>query len=250
MTRAALAVALSVAAASTGGRVGAQTPGEAREVRQIVTFRFLPGQLPAVMDVYRSQVVPAYRETEAMRMVRFLDEVESPEPLDLVVVTHVADMAGMDRANRQLTSRTSDGGPTIGQLYRQIADLSLGHHDQFVELISPPAVAPTPDRTLDVLEFVRVSPGAGPAWERQVLSAIHPWELDTPVHDLVVRSETARVLVGDSWDYLRTYAVRDLAAWQSYVTARNRHPAAYSADRFVVARKTLILREIADLRVR
>lgn len=247
---ASLVAALVAAPVEEPGEVAVQPPLEAREVRQVVTFRFLPGQLPAALDVYRSQVAPLYRETEAMRMVRFFGEVESPEPLDLVVVTHYADMAGMDRANRQLAERAPDGGPSIGQLYRQLSDLSLGHHDQFVELVSPPNVAPVPDKTLDVLEFIRVSPGAGPAFERQVQAAIHPWEQEAPIRDIVLRTETARFLVADSWDYLRTYAIRDLASWQAYAAARSRHPAAFSINRLVEARKTMILRELADLRVR
>lgn len=244
------AALLAAVAAPAGHPLAAQPPLEAREVRQLVTFRFLPGQLPAALEIYRAQVAPLYRETEAMRMVRFLGEAESPEPLDLMVVTHFADMAGMYRANRQLADRPPDGGPSIGLLYRQLADLSLGHSDQFVELVSAPNVAPVPDRTLDVLEFIRVSPGSGPAFERQVLTAIHAWEQEAPVRELVVRSETARFLVADSWDYLRAYAIRDLASWQAYVSARRRNPAAFSIDRLVEARKTMILRELADLRVR
>ncbi|MEZ5415829.1 MAG: hypothetical protein R2708_00600 [Vicinamibacterales bacterium] len=83
-----------------------------------------------------------------------------------------------------------------------------------------------------------------------MLTAIHAWEQEAPVRELVVRSETARFLVADSWDYLRAYAIRDLASWQAYVSARRRNPAAFSIDRLVEARKTMILRELADLRVR
>ncbi len=66
----------------------------------------------------------------------------------------------------------------------------------------------------------------------------------------VALSETARFLLADGWDYLRTYAVRDLAAWQAYSTARSRHPAVWAANRLVEQRKTMIFREIPDLRVR
>jgi hypothetical protein len=227
----------------------AQLPAEAREVRQLVTFRFLPGQTRAALDLYRAFLVPIYREIEPMRTVRLFGEVESPEPLDLVVVTHYADMAGMDRANRLLRQLPGDR-PPIGELYRQVADLSLGHHDQFVEVLSPPAIAGTPDGLLEVLEFLRVSAGAGAGFERQMLGVVHPWEQETPLRDIVVRSETARFLVADGWDYLRTYAVRDLAAWQAYAAARARHPAVFAANRVIEARKTIILREIPDLRVR
>ena len=218
-------------------------------MRQLVTFRFLPGQTPAALDLYRRFLVPVYREVEPMRTVRFFAEVESPEPLDLMVVTHYADMAGMDRANAALRQPSPDR-PPIGELYAQMSDLSLGHHDQFVEVISPPNIAPAADGLLEVLEFLRVSAASAGMFERQILDVVHPWEQEQPMRDIVVRSETARFLVADGWDYLRTYAVRDLAAWQAYATARARHPATFGANRVVEARKTMILREIPDLRVR
>ena len=251
MTRAAALAGALLALPWAGVRapLAAQLPAEAREVRQLVTFRFLPGQTQAALDLYRAFLVPIYREVEPMRTVRLFSEVESSEPLDLMIVTHYADMAAMDRANRLLPQVPGDR-PPIGELYRRVADLSLGHHDQFVEVLSPPAVAAAPDGLLDVLEFVRVSAGAGAFFERQMLGVVHPWELETPMRDVVVRSETARFLVADGWDYLRTYAVRDLAAWQAYSAARARHPAAFAAHRVVAARKTIILREIPDLRVR
>ena len=99
-------------------------------------------------------------------MVRVFAEVESPEPLDLMVVTHYADLAAMDRANAQLR-RPSPDHPPVGELYQRLSDLSLGHHDQFVELISPPAVAPAPDGALEVLEFFRLDRSIAAAFERR-----------------------------------------------------------------------------------
>jgi hypothetical protein len=251
MSRAGAVAAAGVALilVGTGSHPAAQPRAESREVRQLVTFRFLPGQTRAALDVYRSALLPIYRAVDAMRTVRVYAEVESPEPLDLMVVTHYADMAGMDRANRALRALPPDG-PSIGQLYRQVADLSLGHHDQFVEVISPPNVAATPDGLLEVLEFLRIQGGGDGTFERQMLDVVHPWEEELPVRNLIVRSETARFLVADGWDYLRTYAVRDLAAWQAYTTARARHPAAFVSSRMVEQRKTMVLREVPDLRVR
>lgn len=246
---AALVAACAVAVAGGGERMSAQAPVEAREVRQLVTFRFLPGQTRAALDLYRTALVPIYRETEAMRTVRFLAEVESPEPLDLVVVTHYTDLAGMDRANAALRQPSPDRAP-IGELYELMSQMSLGHHDQFIEVISAPSIASTPDGLLEVLEFVRVSAGNAAVYERQMLAVMHPWEQEQPMRDILMRSETARFLVADGWDYLRTYAVRDLAAWQTYSTARARHPAAVAVNRIIGARKTMILREIPDLRVR
>ncbi|MEZ5294513.1 MAG: hypothetical protein R2745_25760 [Vicinamibacterales bacterium] len=254
MTRAAVTAVVGVVAAVAAApgpdaRAAAQALAESRELRQLVTFRFLPGQTEPAVDLYRSQVVPIYRQADDIKTVRFLGEVESPEPLDLVVVTHYADMAAMDRANRALASRVDDPVP-IGRLYRQLSDLSFGHHDQFVEVLTPPALAAVPDRMLDVLEFIRVAPGMGATFERMTLGAVHAWEQETSIRELVPRTETARFLIADGWDYLRTYAVADLAAWQAYTTARSRHPVTTSAARFVDARKTMVLREMPDLRVR
>lgn len=250
MTRAGVGAAVVLAALGLAERgATAQPPAESREVRQLVTFRFLPGQTRAALDVYRTGILPVYRGVESMRTVRLLGEVESPEPLDLMVVTHYADMAGMDRANQALRALPPDG-PSIGQLYQQVSDLSLGHHDQFVEVLSPPVSAGTPDGLLEVLEFLRVAPGSHSAFERQMLQIVHPWEEDQATRQLVPRTETARFLLADGWDYLRTYAVRDLAAWQAYSTARGRHPAVWAANRLVEQRKTMILRELPDMRVR
>lgn len=242
--------ALAVVAVSSGpAAVAAGQLAESREVRQLVTFRFVPGQARAAREIYRRQLMPIYRSVEAMRQVRAFGEAESPEPLDLVIVTHYADLAAMDRANHALEQPAPDR-PSVAFLYSQLANLSLGHTDQFVEVISPPLSA-APDDTLEVLEFLRLEPGFAEPFEQQVLAAVHAWEQDDDeVRALVIRSETARFLVADGWDYLRTYAIRNLAAWQAYAAARARHPAAAAVQRMVAARKTLVLREVADLRVR
>lgn len=245
----ALPLAAAVLAVWSGVRGEAQPPLDAREVRHLVTFRFLPGQLDAALDLYGRHLIPLYREVEAMRTVRVFAEVESPEPLDLMVVTHYDGMAGVDRANQALSRVAPDRVP-VAQLYRQIADLSLGHTDQFVELLSPPSAGQAPDQSLEVLEFLRISPGMGSAFERTVLASVHPWEQEPGMRDLLLRSETSRFLVADGWDYLRAYAVRNLAAWQAYTTARAKHSATVTVNRFVEARKTMILREMPDLRVR
>ncbi len=249
MGRALHVVAAVGLAACCAAALSAQPQVESREVRQLVTFKFLPGQSRAALDLYRVHLAPIYREVEPMRHVRAFSEVESPEPLDLMVVTHYADLAAMDRANRDLRRPWPDH-PPVFELYRQVSDLSLGHHDQFVEVISAPVIPATPDGRLEVFEFLRLAPGSAGFFEREMLATVHPWEQQTEMRDIVVRSETARFLVSDGWDYLRTYAVRDLAAWQAYSAARARNPATDHVQRMVSARKTLILREIPDLRVR
>jgi hypothetical protein len=244
-----LAAGVAVLAGTAQPASTAQAPlAEAREVRQLVTFRHLPGQSSAAREIYREHLVPIYREVDAIRTVRVFGEVESPEPLDLMVVTHYADLAAMDRVNVHLRRPLPDH-PPVGELYQRLSNLSLGHHDQFVELISPPAVASVPDGTLEVLEFFRLDRSSASAFERVVLDTVHPWEQQQEVRDLVYRSETARFLIGDGWDYLRTYAVPSLGAWQRYVALRARQPA-LSAIADSPSRKTMVLREIAELRVR
>lgn len=244
-----VATAVLAFAAALDPLLLAQQPlAESREVRQLVTFRHLPGQSAAALSIYREHLVPIYRDVEAMRTVRMFGEVESPEPLDLMVVTHYADLAAMDRANAQLR-RPSPDHPPVGELYRRLSDLSLGHHDQFVELISAPAVASLPDGALEVFEFFRLDRTSAAAFERVALDTVHRWEQQQEIRDLVARAETARFLIADGWDYLRTYAVRSLGDWQRYVTLRARHGAA-SVLSATTTRKTMILREIADLRVR
>lgn len=224
-----------------------QTAQDVREVRHLVTFRFLPGQTDTVLSLYGLQLLPLYREVDAMRSVRLLREAESPEPLDLMVVTHYESLAAMDRANQALSRPVPDRA-SVGQLYRQIADASLGHTDQIVELITTPAPA-TLEPQIEILEFLRLAPGMAQVFERTVAS-LQAWEQEQAIRDLLLRSDTARVLVGDGWDYLRTYAVRDLAAWQAYSSARLKHGVPAAASRLVEARKTILLRELTELRVR
>lgn len=246
----AVALGLTLTAARTTPLRAAMPPHagqDVREVRHLVTFRFLPGQTDTVLSLYGQQLLPIYREVDAMRRVRLLREAESPEPLDLMVVTHYESLAAMDRANQALSRPVPDRA-SVGQLYRQIADASLGHTDQIVELITAPAPA-TLEPQIEILEFLRLAPGMGPVFERTVAS-LQAWEQEQAIRDLLLRSDTARVLVGDGWDYLRTYAVRDLAAWQTYSSARLKHGVPVATSRLVEARKTLMLRELAGLRVR
>ncbi|MBP7776597.1 MAG: hypothetical protein KA371_05670 [Acidobacteria bacterium] len=46
-----LLAACALASGDVAGRVSAQAPVEAREVRQLVTFRFLPGQTRAALEL-------------------------------------------------------------------------------------------------------------------------------------------------------------------------------------------------------
>ena len=93
-----VAAALTCAPAAP---LSAQLPFEG-EVRQLVTFRFLPGRSADALRVYTEEALPLYRAGTEMRSFRGLREVESPVPLDLVVVSSFDGMGGMDRSNREL----------------------------------------------------------------------------------------------------------------------------------------------------
>ena len=70
------------------------------EVRQIVTFQFAPGRMAEALAIYRDQLRPIYEGIPALLRFRGYSEAESPEPLDLIVVSSYRGMAGMDLAKR------------------------------------------------------------------------------------------------------------------------------------------------------
>jgi len=134
------------------------------DVRQIVTFLFRPGHADSAVAIYERELVPLYREDAAMRRFRAYLEAESPEPLDLVVVSSFRGMAGMDASNTALR-RLSSGGRTVFQWYGALAALSQHHHDQFVEMLPPLG---------DAAAAAGDSSGGAAAGERRVgLSATH-----------------------------------------------------------------------------
>lgn len=56
------------------------------EVRQLVTFQFQPGKTGEALSIFKEQALPLYEANEAMLFFRGFLEMESPEPLDLIVV--------------------------------------------------------------------------------------------------------------------------------------------------------------------
>jgi len=99
MLRSAAIVALLCGAGV--GDLAAQVPDES-EVRQIVTFSFLPGKSAEALAVFRDRAIPFYRRDLAMRSFRGFREIESPIPLDLIIVRAFAGMTGMDASNAAL----------------------------------------------------------------------------------------------------------------------------------------------------
>lgn len=191
-------------------RLSAQVPVEA-EVRQIVTFSFLPGRSGEALAVFRDLAIPLYENNEAMLSFRGFREVESPTSLDLIVVSGFRGMAGMDDSNAALRTLAQEAGSSMGTIYGGIGALSSGHTDEFVEMIPALSTGDASSQRLTAFVWYRVVPGRTRAFETALGSTLVPWE-----EDAGVRSATGRFLVSDGWDYLRFMAFDSLAAYQDY----------------------------------
>jgi hypothetical protein len=246
-TRRAIAPAVLALAALAGvaAVLPAQGPVAPGDVRQVVTFLFQPGALPQGLAIYADRLRPIYADVPALRRFRAYREVESPEPLDLVVVSHYAGMAGMDSANAALR-RPHTSGESAFALYGALSALLQHHHDQFVEM--RPAVSDSlPDaRGLTVLEYVRLVPGAHARYEARLASHGRPLERRLPL----LGSETGRLLVADGWDYLRFHVVRSLGDWHAVERARWAAEPALGLAPLVAGRKVILLRADPTLGVR
>jgi hypothetical protein len=218
------------------------------EVRQLVTFRFLPGKTAAAVDVMKKTLLPLYGEAPALVRLRSYREAESPEPLDLVLVTSLRGMEGMDLLNAQLRELAAKTGGSLGQLYGAISDLSAHHHDQFVEMLDGFAEGTGTGASLHLFEYLRVTPGSRGAFESEIASSLVPFEKSR--ESRVLGTETGRFLIADGWDYLRILRFGSLGDFHEYNRAVARLPRAEEIERRVAARKRIFLREVPELAVR
>jgi hypothetical protein len=204
--------------------------------------------------IYRRELVPLYRQDAAMRRFRGFREGESPEPLDLIVVSSFDGLAGMEASNSALRSLTSGGRSTF-QWYGQLAAISQHHHDQLVEMLpalgDPAAAAADSVGGLTAFEYVRLVPGERRAFEWLVANRMRAVERAGARDAGPVRwSETGRLMVSDGWDYLRIVRLGTLADWQAYQQALARAGVSEELDRLVAARKTILVRQLPALSVR
>ncbi len=215
------------------------------EVRQIVTFLFTPGRAAEATAIYESQLKPIYAEVAPLRRFRAYREAESPEPLDLVVVSTYDGMAGMDAANDALR-RPNSSGKSAFALYGTLSAMTQSHHDQFVEML--PHVGPPPDDSagIVVFEYLRVPAANQPEFALR-LDADRRSELAAKV---VRWSEAGRLLVSDGWDFLRIHHMRSLGDWQRYRLHTRTQTTRLSSYALVGARKVIILKQDARLSVR
>ena len=224
---------------------GAQSQAESPEVRQIVTFQFLPGRAEEAFRIYEQQLRPIYHEIPELLRFRGYQEAESPEPLDLIVVSSYRGMAGMDRANEGLR-RPPPSGPSALSLYGTLSAMTARHHDQFVEMLANQSDSATGGR-LVVFDYLRLAPGAGAAFEGLLTSRVRPFE---KAGQLALWSETGRLLVSDGWDYLRIFGVGSLGDWHRYLTAMGEAPFHGELGSLVAARKTILVRQAPKMAVR
>lgn len=216
------------------------------DVRQIVTFLWQPGMSEQAVGVYEKQLKPLYAGIPAMRRFRAYREAESPEPLDLVVVSTYDNMAGMDAANDALR-RAPAGGESALSLYGKLSTMTQRHHDQFVEMLPAACDSAMDSTNLTVFEYIRVAPGAQTRFTTLLFNSVRPVERE---RGLYVWSETGRMLVSDGWDFLRIYGITSLGQWQQYRERMRTAPRVAELDALIAARKTIILKRDARLSVR
>ncbi len=247
--RACLTVAVTTAVTLlTTQRVGAQhsTVTGGGEVRQIVTFLWQPGMSEQAIGIYERQLKPIYTGIPAMRRFRAYREAESPEPLDLVVVSTYESMAGMDAANDALR-RAPSGGESAFALYGKLSTMTQRHHDQFVEMLPAASDSAADSADLTVFEYIRVAPGAQTRFTTLLLNSVRPFERERGLYKW---SETGRMLVSDGWDFVRIYGITSLGAWQLYRERMRTASRVCELDGLIAARKTIILKRDARLSVR
>jgi hypothetical protein len=224
--------------------LAAQEPVDS-EVRQIVTFSFLPGKSAEVLAVFRDQAIPLYEDNEPMLSFRGYREVESPIPLDLIVVSAFAGMAGMDESNAALSRLAAEAGSSMGAIYGGISALSSGHTDQFVEMLPGLGTGDASSRRLTAFVWYRIVPGQAYAFENALEAAIVPREKAAGV-----ASATGRFLVSDGWDYLRFLAFDSLADYQDYWERIGAEAGYARIDGLTAERREVIVAPVSELSVR
>lgn len=215
------------------------------EVRQIVTFSFQPGKTAEAMALFRDQALPLYEADTSMLTFRAFREVESPRPLDLMVVSTFAGMAGMDRSNASLRELAAAAGSSIGAIYGGIAALSTGHTDQFVEMLPALGTGDPSAQRLTAFIWYQVAPGQGEAFEAALEATVAPWEQAAGI-----ASATGRFLLSDGWHYLRMVGFRALGAYQQYWHDLARQPGYDRVPAVTVRRSEVIVAAVQALSVR
>ena len=234
-----LALSTLLAIACVGARPAeAPVPVES-EVRQIVTFSFVPGARGEAVSVFRDHAIPLYRQDEAMLSFRGFREIESPIALDLIVVSSFRGMSGMDRSNATL------GEAGIGGFYAEVGGLIERHTDQFIEMIPALGSGTPSSRARTIFVWYRVVPGHAEAFEQALATTVFPGERASGIP-----SATGRFLVSDGWDYLRILGSDSLGDYQDYWAELGRLSGYASLVSATAKRREVIVALVPELSVR
>jgi hypothetical protein len=239
-----IGAAIAATLAGAAGPAHAQTPVDG-EVRQLVTFRFLPGKSGEALAMYRERAVPLYEQNEAMLSFRGLREVESPVPLDIIIMSAFQGMAGMDASNAALRALAEASGSSIGAIYGSLGALSQSHDDQFVEMLPALGNGDATSKRLVALVWYEVTPGANAEFESALSDEVAAWEQSTGVP-----AATGRFLVSDGWSYLRFIGFDSLAAYQQHRAGLTLLGAGSRIANITTRKRDVILSSVPELAVR
>jgi len=218
----------------------------AGDVLQLVTFAFLPGTSAEALALYRDEALPLYRQNTDMVSFRAFREVESPVPLDLLVVSRFRGMQGMDASNRALRELATLAGTSIGALYGAISDLSSGHTDEFVRIIPELRTGGAlGSKRLTAFLRYQTTPGDQERFEALLREHVLPWETRTGV-----ASETGRFMVSDGWHFLRMVSFNSLEEYDAWWHAMRRLDGFRDLEAVLAREQQIILGAVPDLSVR
>ncbi len=219
----------------------------AAEVRQIVSFQFLPGKTEEAIQIFRDETRPLYEANGPMLRFRAYREAESPESLDLVWVSSFLGMEGMDASNRALVEEAARHGTRVGEIYGRILALTSGHRDEFVEMDPRLSWGAVDGAALVVLIRLRLAPGRRSDYETLLRERLAPWEKE---HRLAAGSESGRFLLSDGFDFFRILGISSLGEWHRYVEAQRGAPFAAELEGWIAESRQVILAPVRELSVR
>ena len=205
-----------------------------------MTFHFLPDGHGAVLGIYRDQLLSLYEQDEDMLNLRAYREVESPVPLDLIIVRGFEGMAGMDESNDGLSELAAAAGSSIGTLYGEILALSVSHDDQFVEMLDGFENGDPSAKPLVAMIWYRAAIGQSTELERTLARDALAYERREGIP-----SSTGAFLVSDGWTHLRWVGFDSLGDYQSYWSAVSPR-----LDEYVALQRQVIVAPIPGLAVR
>jgi hypothetical protein len=220
---------------------------EPPEVRQLVTFDFLPGREADAIRLFENAALPLYQNDRSLLRFRAYREVESPEPLDLVAVSSFQGMAGMDDSNRTLAEESQKIGTTLGEVYGRIGALTQAHRDEFVEIDPSLSWGELDQARLLVLVSIRPVPGSLEGYETLLREEVIPWERKS---GLLAGSETGVYLLSDGFRILRMIGIDHLDGWHRYRTESRRTATGRKADQMTAEEREIILAPVPELSLR